>query len=210
MDALKGKRPLTPGVGAIQQKYVESILNYIILRVLGLLTKEELETFGDITLIDEFLERIRRIISVFIPYIFILDTLSNRPRVGGIIDTVVHSAKQTLLWLGREAPHVGSTIGILEPIEGGILGELIGWAIAMPFWVLGTAVGVSSKDPKYTMKSIAGMIPVVGTDIQNTIDAVDSSATRAVNKSFGVIQGLKDAGSDVLQNSSYLKNGVTL
>lgn len=179
------------------------------MRVLGLLTKEELDAMGASSAmnIDKFLERVRGIVELFTPYIFILDTLSKPDRrTGGIVDILVHSAKQTIQWAGREAPHVGSILGVLEPIEGGILGELIGWAIALPFWITGVGVGISSKDPKFAIKSIAGMIPIVSTDIQNTIEAIDSTATNAFNKSANIMDGIRSAAADVQAKSSYLKS----
>jgi len=205
-----GRQQLQPGVGAIQRKYIDSFLNYVILRILGLLSKEEIDALGgggglsfDL---EPFLARIRAIVEVFTPYIFILDTLSSPDRrSGGLVDMIVHSAKQTIQWAGREAPHVGSVLGVFEPIEGGILGELIGWSIALPFWIVGVAVGVSSKDPKFALKSVAGMIPVLSTDIQNTIDAFDSSATRIANKTASVADGLKSAANAVVEKSAYLK-----
>lgn len=200
---------LTPGVGAIQRKYIDSFLNYVILRVLGLLSKEEMEALGgmvgDSLDLDAFLARVRGIVEMFTPYIFILDTLSSPDRrSGGLVDILVHSAKQTIQWAGREAPHVGSVLGF------GVGGELVGWAIALPFWIVGTAVGVSSKDPKFALKSVAGMIPVIATDIQNTIDALDSSATRVANKTASIADGLKSAANAVAEKSAYLKSQTSL
>lgn len=197
---------LQPGVGAIQRKYIDSFLNYVILRVLGLLSDREKAAFG-ITAnsinLDAFLARVRGIVEIFTPYIFILDTLSSPDRrSGGLVDILVHSAKQTIQWAGREAPHIGSVLGF------GVGGELVGWAIALPFWIVGTAVGVSSKDPKFTLKSVAGMIPVIATDIQNTIDALDSSATRVANKAMSISDGLKSAANAVAEKSAYLKSQV--
>lgn len=199
------QRQLQPGVNTIQRKYIDSFLNYVILRVLGLLSEEEKAALGgmggDSLDLDAFLERVRGIVAIFTPYIFILDTLSSTDRrSGGLVDILVHSAKQTIQWAGREAPHIGSVLGF------GVGGELVGWAIALPFWIVGTAVGVSSKDPKFTLKSVAGMIPIVATDIQNTIDAIDSSATRVANKTASIAEGLKSAANAVSEKSAYLKS----
>lgn len=202
------QRQLQPGVSTIQRKYIDSFLNYVILRVLGLLSEEEkaaLGGMGDSLDIDAFLERVRGIVAIFTPYIFILDTLSSTDRrSGGLVDILVHSAKQTIQWAGREAPHIGSVVGF------GVGGELVGWAIALPFWIVGTAVGVSSKDPKFTLKSVAGMIPIVATDIQNTIDALDSSATRVANKTASIAEGLTSAANAVSEKSAYLKSPTSL
>uniref|UniRef100_A0A6C0HLK4 Uncharacterized protein n=1 Tax=viral metagenome TaxID=1070528 RepID=A0A6C0HLK4_9ZZZZ len=198
-----GKQQLQPGVSAIQRKYIDSFLNYVILRLLGLLSDEDKAALGDSLDMDAFLARVRGIVEMFTPYIFILDTLSSPDRrSGGLVDILVHSAKQTIQWAGREAPHVGSVLGF------GVGGELIGWAIALPFWVVGAAVGVSSKDPKFTLKSVAGMIPVIATDIQNTIDAVDSTATRVANKTASIAEGLKSAANAVAERSAYLKTSL--
>lgn len=199
------QRQLQPGVNTIQRKYIDSFLNYVILRVLGLLSEEEKAALGgmggDSLDLDAFLERVRGIVAIFTPYIFILDTLSSTDRrSGGLVDILVHSAKQAIQWAGREAPHIGSVLGF------GVGGELVGWAIALPFWIVGTAVGVSSKDPKFTLKSVAGMIPIVATDIQNTIDALDSSATRVANKTASIAEGLKSAANAVSEKSAYLKS----
>jgi len=200
------QRQLQPGVTTIQRKYIDSFLNYVILRVLGLLSKEEMDALGgmgDSLDLDAFLERVRGIVAIFTPYIFMLDTLSSPDRrSGGLVDILVHSAKQTIQWAGREAPHLGSVLGF------GVGGELVGWAIALPFWIVGTAIGVSSKDPKFTLKSVAGMIPIISTDIQNTIDAVDSSATRLANKSVSIAEGLKSAANAVSEKSAYLKTSL--
>ena len=200
------QRQLQPGVTTIQRKYIDSFLNYVILRVLGLLSKEEMDALGgmgDSLDLDAFLERVRGIVAIFTPYIFMLDTLSSPDRrSGGLVDILVHSAKQTIQWAGREAPHLGSVLGF------GVGGELVGWAIALPFWIVGTAIGVSSKDPKFTLKSVAGMIPIISTDIQNTIDAVDSSATRIANKSVSISEGLKSAANAVSEKSAYLKTSL--
>jgi len=200
------QRQLQPGVTTIQRKYIDSFLNYVILRVLGLLSKEEMDALGgmgDSLDLDAFLERVRGIVAIFTPYIFMLDTLSSPDRrSGGLVDILVHSAKQTIQWAGREAPHLGSVLGF------GVGGELVGWAIALPFWIVGTAIGVSSKDPKFTLKSVAGMIPIISTDIQNTIDAVDSSATRIANKSVSIAEGLKSAANAVSEKSAYLKTSL--
>lgn len=200
------QRQLQPGVTTIQRKYIDSFLNYVILRVLGLLSKEEMDALGgmgDSLDLDAFLERVRGIVAIFTPYIFMLDTLSSPDRrSGGLVDILVHSAKQTIQWAGREAPHLGSVLGF------GVGGELVGWAIALPFWIVGTAIGVSSKDPKFTLKSVAGMIPIIATDIQNTIDAVDSSATRVANKSVSIAEGLKSAANAVAEKSAYLKTSL--
>jgi hypothetical protein len=40
------QRQLQPGVNTIQRKYIDSFLNYVILRVLGLLSKEEMDALG--------------------------------------------------------------------------------------------------------------------------------------------------------------------
>ena len=200
------QRQLQPGVTTIQRKYIDSFLNYVILRVLGLLSKEEMDALGgmgDSLDLDAFLERVRGIVAIFTPYIFMLDTLSSPDRrSGGLVDILVHSAKQTIQWAGREAPHLGSVLGF------GVGGELVGWAIALPFWIVGTAIGVSSKDPKFTLKSVAGMIPIIATDIQNTIDAVDSSATRVANKSVSIAEGLKSAANAVAEKSAYLNTSL--
>jgi hypothetical protein len=200
------QRQLQPGVTTIQRKYIDSFLNYVILRVLGLLSKEEMDALGgmgDSLDLDAFLERVRGIVAIFTPYIFMLDTLSSPDRrSGGLVDILVHSAKQTIQWAGREAPHLGSVLGF------GVGGELVGWAIALPFWIVGTAIGVSSKDPKFTLKSVAGMIPIISTDIQNTIEAVDSSATRVANKSASIAEGLKSAANAVSEKSAYLKTSL--
>jgi hypothetical protein len=206
---------LTPGVNAIQRKYIDSFLNYVILRVLGLLTKEELEMMGASQTIgtDAFLARVRGIVEVFTPYIFILHTLSSpNRRSGGIVDILVHSAKQTIQWAGREAPNVSSLIGnvVTLGVWGGIVGDLIGWGIALPFWFTGVGVGISSKDPKYVLKSIAGMIPLVSADIQNTIEAVDSTATRVVNKTGNIVDGLQSAADAVVYKSAYHKPPTSL
>jgi len=208
-------KQLTPGVGAIQRKYIDSFLNYVILRVLGLLSKEELEMMGASGSMDTdaFLARVRGIIEMFTPYIFILHTLSSPDRrSGGLVDILVHSAKQTIMWAGREAPNVLSLFGnvVTLGIGGGVAGELIGWGIALPFWFTGVGVGISSKDPKYALKSIAGMIPFVAADIQNTIEAFDSTATRVANKTASIADGLKSAADAVVDNSSYLKPPTSL
>ena len=200
-------KQLAPGVGAIQRKYIDSFLNYVILRVLGLLSEEDKAALGGMGSIDidAFLERVRKIIELFTPYIFILDTLSKDDRrSGGLVDILVHSAKQTIQWVGREAPHVGSIVGF------GVVGEMVGWSIAMPLWILGIAIGVSSKDPKFTMKSVAGMIPIVSTDIQNTIEAFDATATRVANRTASVAEGLKSAANAVAEKSTFLKSPTNL
>lgn len=208
-------KQLTPGVGAIQRKYIDSFLNYVILRVLGLLSKEELEIMGASGSMDTdaFLARVRGIVEMFTPYIFILHTLSSPDRrSGGLVDILVHSAKQTIQLAGREAPNLSSLIGnvLTLGIGGGIAGDLIGWGIALPFWFTGVGVGISSKDPKYVLKSIAGMVPFVAADIQNTIEAVDSTATRIVNKTGNIVEGLQSAANAVADNSAYLKPPTSL
>lgn len=206
---------LTPGVNAIQRKYIDSFLNYVILRVLGLLSKEELEMMGASQSVgtDAFLARVRGIVEMFTPYFFILHTLSSpNRRSGGLVDILVHSAKQTIQWVGREAPNVSSLVGnvVTLGIGGGIAGDIIGWGIALPFWFTGVGVGISSKDPKYVLKSIAGMIPFVAADIQNTIEAVDSTATRIVNKTGNIVDGLQSAADAVVDKSAYLKPPTSL
>ena len=208
-------KQLTPGVGAIQRKYIDSFLNYVILRVLGLLSKEELDIMGASGSMDTdaFLARVRGIVEMFTPYIFILHTLSSPDRrSGGLVDILVHSAKQTIQLAGREAPNLSSLIGnvLTLGIGGGIAGDLIGWGIALPFWFTGVGVGISSKDPKYVLKSIAGMVPFVAADIQNTIEAVDSTATRIVNKTGNIVEGLQSAANAVVDNSAYLKPPTSL
>jgi hypothetical protein len=148
---------------------------------------------------------------MFTPYIFILDTLSSPDRrSGGLVDILVHSAKQTIMWAGREAPQILSLVGnvVTVGVGGGIAGELIGWGISLPFWITGIGVGISSKDPKFTLKSVAGMLPFVATDIQNTIEAVDSSATRVANKTASIAEGLTSAANAVSEKSAYLKSQV--
>ena len=211
------QRQLQPGVNTIQRKYIDSFLNYVILRVLGLLSKEEMEALGgmggDSLDLDAFLARVRGIVEMFTPYIFILDTLSSPDRrSGGLVDILVHSAKQTIMWAGREAPQILSLVGnvVTVGVGGGIAGELIGWGISLPFWITGIGVGISSKDPKFTLKSVAGMLPFVSTDIQNTIEAVDSSATRVANKTASIAEGLKSAANAVSEKSAYLKSQTSL
>ena len=207
---------LTPGVGVIQRKYIDSFLNYVILRVLGLLSDEEkaaLGGMGDSFDVEAFLKRVRGIIEMFTPYIFILHTLSSPDRrSGGLVDILVHSAKQTIQLVGREAPNLSSLIGnvVTLGIGGGIAGDLIGWGIALPFWITGIGVGISSKDPKFTLKSVAGMVPFVAADIQNTIESFDSTATRVVNKTASVADGLKSAANAVAEKSAYLKSSTSL
>ena len=207
---------LTPGVGVIQRKYIDSFLNYVILRVLGLLSDEEkaaLGGMGDSFDVEAFLKRVRGIIEMFTPYIFILHTLSSPDRrSGGLVDILVHSAKQTIQLVGREAPNLSSLIGnvVTLGIGGGIAGDLIGWGIALPFWITGIGVGISSKDPKFTLKSVAGMVPFVAADIQNTIESFDSTATRVVNKTASVADGLKSAANAVAEKSAYLKPSTSL
>ena len=208
------QRQLQPGVNTIQRKYIDSFLNYVILRVLGLLSKEEMDALGGGVSsldIDAFLARVRGIVEMFTPYIFILDTLSSPDRrSGGLVDILVHSAKQTIMWAGREAPQILSLVGnvVTVGVGGGIAGELIGWGISLPFWITGIGVGISSKDPKFTLKSVAGMLPFVATDIQNTIEAVDSSATRVANKTASIAEGLTSAANAVSEKSAYLKSQV--
>jgi hypothetical protein len=206
---------LTPGVNAIQRKYIDSFLNYVILRVLGLLSKEELEIMGASGSMDTdaFLARVRGIVEMFTPYIFILHTLSSPDRrSGGLVDILVHSAKQTIQLVGREAPNLSSLLGnvVTLGIGGGIAGELIGWGIALPFWITGIGVGISSKDPKYALKSIAGMIPFVAADIQNTIETFDSTTTKIVNKAGSIADGLQSAADAVVDKSAYLKPPTSL
>lgn len=206
------QRQLQPGVNTIQRKYIDSFLNYVILRVLGLLSEEEMAALGggvESLDLDAFLARVRGIVEMFTPYIFILDTLSSPDRrSGGLVDILVHSAKQTIMWAGREAPQILSLVGnvVTVGVGGGIAGELIGWGISLPFWITGIGVGISSKDPKFTLKSVAGMLPFVSTDIQNTIEAVDSSATRVANKTASIADGLKSAANAVSEKSAYLKS----
>ena len=206
------QRQLQPGVNTIQRKYIDSFLNYVILRVLGLLSEEEMAALGGGVAsldLDAFLARVRGIVEMFTPYIFILDTLSSPDRrSGGLVDILVHSAKQTIMWAGREAPQILSLVGnvVTVGVGGGIAGELIGWGISLPFWITGIGVGISSKDPKFTLKSVAGMLPFVSTDIQNTIEAVDSSATRVANKTASIAEGLKSAANAVSEKSAYLKS----
>jgi hypothetical protein len=207
---------LTPGVGVIQRKYIDSFLNYVILRVLGLLSEEEkaaLGGMGDSFDVEAFLTRVRGIIEMFTPYIFILHTLSSPDRrSGGLVDILVHSAKQTIQLVGREAPNLSSLIGnvVTLGIGGGIAGDLIGWGIALPFWITGIGVGISSKDPKFTLKSVAGMVPFVAADIQNTIESFDSTATKIVNKTGSIADGLKSAANAVVEKSAYLKPPTNL
>jgi len=208
-------KQLTPGVSAIHRKYIDSFLNYVILRVLGLLSKEELEIMGASSSMDTdaFLARVRGIIEMFTPYIFILHTLSSPDRrSGGLVDILVHSAKQTIQLVGREAPNLSSLLGnvVTLGIGGGIAGELIGWGIALPFWITGIGVGISSKDPKYALKSIAGMIPFVAADIQNTIESFDSTTTKIVNKAGSIADGLQSAANAVVDKSAYLKSQTSL
>ena len=207
---------LTPGVGAIQRKYIDSFLNYVILRVLGLLSEEEkaaLGGMGDSFDVEAFLARVRGIIEMFTPYIFILHTLSSPDRrSGGLVDILVHSAKQTIQLVGREAPNLSSLIGnvVTLGIGGGIAGDLIGWGIALPFWITGIGIGISSKDPKFTLKSVAGMVPFVAADIQNTIESFDSTTTKIVNKTGSIADGLKSAANAVAEKSAYLKPPTNL
>ena len=207
---------LTPGVGAIQRKYIDSFLNYVILRVLGLLSEEEkasLGGMGDSFDVEAFLARVRGIIEMFTPYIFILPTLSSPDRrSGGLVDILVHSAKQTIQLVGREAPNLSSLIGnvVTLGIGGGIAGDLIGWGIALPFWITGIGIGISSKDPKFTLKSVAGMVPFVAADIQNTIESFDSTTTKIVNKTGSIADGLKSAANAVAEKSAYLKPPTNL
>jgi hypothetical protein len=46
VNIMQSSKVLTPGVGAIQRKYIDSFLNYVILRVLGLLSPEEMAALG--------------------------------------------------------------------------------------------------------------------------------------------------------------------
>jgi hypothetical protein len=52
------------------------------------------------------------------------------------------------------------------------------------------------------------MLPFVSTDIQNTIEAVDSSATRVANKTASISEGLTSAANAVAEKSAYLKSQV--
>lgn len=210
------QRQLQPGVNTIQRKYIDSFLNYVILRVLGLLSPEEMAALGAGSMsslnMDAFLARVRGIVEMFTPYIFILHALSSPDRrSGGLVDILVHSAKQVIMWAGREAPQILSLVGnvVTVGVGGGIAGELIGWGISLPFWVAGIGVGISSKDPKFAIKSVAGLFPFVSTDIQNTIEAVDSSATRVANKTASIAEGLKSAANAVVDKSAYLKTPTT-
>ena len=201
---MQSSKSLTPGVSDIQRNYIDSFLNYVILRVLGGLSEEELEKLGgessSLLSFNSLLPYIRSVIEMFTPYIFILDTLSKPDRrSGGLVSIIVNSAKQTIQLVGREAPHIGSIIGF------GVVGELVGWAIAIPIWATGIAVGVSSKDPKFVIKSAAGFLPIISSDVQNAVEASDSIATKIANKSSSIFDSIKSAANAVAENSAYSK-----
>ena len=54
------------------------------------------------------------------------------------------------------------------------------------------------------------MVPFVAADIQNTIESFDSTATRVVNKTASVADGLKSAANAVAEKSAYLKPSTSL
>jgi phage tail protein X len=94
-------------------------------------------------------------------------------------------------------------IGVLEPVEGGILGELIGWGLSIVPSLAGAAISFSSRDPKGFLKNVAALVPVVGQDFVETMDRVDSIATNAYNKTSSVIEGVRSAVDAVNQKSAF-------
>ena len=208
-EVKKIPRTLAPGIQNIQKKGIESFLNFIILRTLGMLSPEDLERFGanSISDIDGFLARVRGIFGMFVPDIFILHRLMDpsQNRAAGIVDMMVHTAKQLILYVGAEVPHIASLVGTVATlgVEGGWIGDLIGYGLSIVPSIAGIALSVSSKDPKGVLKNTAALIPVVGQDFVETMERFDSIATNAFNKSITVVEGVRGALDAVKDNSAF-------
>ena len=208
-EVKKAPRTLAPGIQNIQKKGIESFLNFMILRTLGMLSPEDLEKFGanSITDIDGFLTRVRGIFGMFVPDIFILHRLMDpsQNRSAGLVDIMVHTAKQFILYVGAQAPEIVSLVGNVFTlgVGGGVIGELIGYGLSIVPSMAGIALSVSSKDPKGVLKNTAALIPFVGQDIVETIDRADSVATNTYNKTGTVVEGLRNALDAVKDNSAF-------
>jgi hypothetical protein len=202
-------RRIVPGIADIRRKGIDSFLNFVILRTLGMLSPEDMAKFGgnSITDIDAFLTRVRGIFGMFVPDVFILHKLMDpsQNRSAGLVDIMVHTAKQFILYIGSQAPEAVSLIGNVFTlgVGGGIIGELIGYGLSIVPSMAGVVLSVSSKDPKGVLKNTAALIPFVGQDIVETIDRVDSVATNTYNKTGTVVEGLRNAVEAVRDNSTF-------
>jgi len=202
-------RRIVPGVADIQKKGIDSFLNFVILRTLGMLSPEDMAKFGSlpITDIDAFLARVRGIFGMFVPDVFILHRLMDptQNRSAGLVDMMVHTTKQFILWVASEAPQIGSIAGnvVTLGVEGGWIGDLIGYGLSIVPSLAGAAISFSSKDPKGFLKNTAALIPFLGQTVVETIDTVDSISTNTYNKTFSVIEGVRSAVDAVNQKSAF-------
>jgi hypothetical protein len=202
-------RRIVPGIADIRKKGIDSFLNFVILRTLGMLSPEDMAKFGgnSITDIDAFLTRVRGIFGMFAPDVFILHKLMDpsQNRSAGLVDIMVHTTKQFILYIGSQAPEAVSLIGNVFTlgVGGGIIGELIGYGLSIVPSMAGVVLSVSSKDPKGVLKNTAALIPFVGQDIVETIDRVDSVATNTYNKTGTLVEGLRNAVEAVKDKSTF-------
>ena len=174
----------TPYANPVRIKYIESLLSNAVSKLFGVLPYEW-QSADDLMKQEETRRAMSETIRGFLPYVFFLDFSQKDSNLALYMDLAVTLVKK-MLHVGANSVQTITPVifGLIPLPEASTVGALVGWLFSLYLLALASGIGIVSNDFGYTVESLAGMIPVIGSTAMRMVHSADETATRYTNKFY--------------------------